>query len=91
MHIMLLLMLIILIASVSQCCGLALVCYYSSWANYRRGTGRLAVEDLDPHLCTHLVYGKISESTNYTVYSLAYTGKYRRYILTFVMFQHSVV
>ncbi|KAG8175504.1 hypothetical protein JTE90_009138 [Oedothorax gibbosus] len=33
------------------------VCYLGSWANYRRGEGKFRVEDIDPTLCTHLVYG----------------------------------
>ncbi|XP_069008646.1 chitotriosidase-1-like [Embiotoca jacksoni] len=33
-----------------------LVCYLRSSARYRTGEGRFLPEDIDPHLCTHLVY-----------------------------------
>ncbi|KAK5645959.1 hypothetical protein RI129_004423 [Pyrocoelia pectoralis] len=36
-----------------------LVCYYSSWSVYRSGNGAFNVEDIDPHLCTHLIYAFI--------------------------------
>lgn len=32
------------------------VCYYGSWAVYRPGLGKFDVEDIDPFLCTHLIY-----------------------------------
>nr|ALO79348.1 chitinase 11 [Chilo suppressalis] len=32
------------------------VCFYGSWAAHRTGQGRFTVNNLDPHLCTHLVY-----------------------------------
>ena len=33
------------------------VCYYSSWAFYRTGYGKFDIDDIDPHVCTHLNYG----------------------------------
>lgn len=33
------------------------VCYYGSWAVYRPGMGKFDVEDIDPYICTHLIYG----------------------------------
>ncbi|XP_038676385.1 acidic mammalian chitinase-like [Scyliorhinus canicula] len=33
-----------------------LVCYFTSWAQYRPGEGKYKVDDLDPCLCTHLIY-----------------------------------
>ncbi|KAF8787216.1 Chitotriosidase-1 like protein [Argiope bruennichi] len=33
------------------------VCYLGSWANYRGGEGKFLIENIDPNLCTHLVYG----------------------------------
>ncbi|XP_068203061.1 oviduct-specific glycoprotein-like isoform X2 [Palaemon carinicauda] len=32
------------------------VCYYSSWAHYRKGLARYTVEDIPVELCTHLIY-----------------------------------
>ncbi|XP_071539685.1 chitinase-3-like protein 1 [Panulirus ornatus] len=34
-----------------------MVCYYGSWAVYRQGDGKFDVEDIDPGICTHLVFG----------------------------------
>ncbi|CAG9096681.1 unnamed protein product [Plutella xylostella] len=34
-----------------------LVCYYTNWAWYRPGLGQYGPEDIDPSLCTHIVYG----------------------------------
>ncbi|XP_041771501.1 chitinase-3-like protein 1 [Anopheles merus] len=32
------------------------VCYYASWSTYRPGRGQFNVENIDPFLCTHLIY-----------------------------------
>lgn len=32
------------------------MCYYGSWGVYRPGIGHIEVEDIEPELCTHLVY-----------------------------------
>ena len=34
-----------------------MVCYYGSWAVYRPGAGKFDVENIDPTICTHIVYG----------------------------------
>ncbi|KAL0809643.1 hypothetical protein ABMA28_011168 [Loxostege sticticalis] len=34
----------------------AVVCYVASWAAYRPGSGAFTIENLEPALCTHLVY-----------------------------------
>lgn len=34
-----------------------LVCYYGSWAVYRPEGGKFPVENIDPFLCTHIIYG----------------------------------
>ena len=33
------------------------VCYYTNWAWYRPGIGKYKPEDIDPTICTHVVYG----------------------------------
>jgi len=32
------------------------VCYWGTWANYRPDKGKFTPEDVDPSLCTHLIY-----------------------------------
>ncbi|XP_042888796.1 chitinase-3-like protein 1 [Penaeus japonicus] len=33
------------------------VCYFGSWSVWRPGDGKFDVEDIDPFLCTHLIFG----------------------------------
>ena len=33
-----------------------IVCYYGAWSLYRPGDGKFTAEDIDPTLCTHLMY-----------------------------------
>ncbi|CAG0902229.1 unnamed protein product [Darwinula stevensoni] len=37
--------------------GKLFLCYFGSWAVYRPGDGKFDVEQIDPNLCTHLVFG----------------------------------
>lgn len=32
------------------------ICYYTSWSVKRPGAGRFEPENLDPFLCTHVIY-----------------------------------
>lgn len=34
----------------------AVICYYGTWATYRQGNGKFDVENVDPQMCTHLMY-----------------------------------
>lgn len=33
-----------------------MICYYGTWAVYRPGNGKYPVENIDPFLCTHVIY-----------------------------------
>uniref|UniRef100_A0AAY5L056 chitinase n=1 Tax=Esox lucius TaxID=8010 RepID=A0AAY5L056_ESOLU len=33
-----------------------LVCYFTNWSQYRPGTGKYLPANIDPNLCTHLIY-----------------------------------
>ena len=36
--------------------GMRRVCYYANWAQYRPGVGKYTPENIDPMLCSHIVY-----------------------------------
>jgi len=33
-----------------------IVCYYTNWSQYRPKTGKYLPEDIDPELCTHVIF-----------------------------------
>jgi GH18 family chitinase len=56
-------------------------CYVAAWAKLRQGLGKFTVDNIDPMLCTHLVYAfaviNMSSSTiesGYPDYDLKYKG-----------------
>ncbi|XP_026688911.1 acidic mammalian chitinase-like, partial [Diaphorina citri] len=32
------------------------VCYYTNWSVYRPGTAKFTPQNINPYLCTHLIY-----------------------------------
>lgn len=47
----------ILIDSSSKPEAMKIVCYFTNWALYRAEGGKYTPENIDPNLCTHIVYG----------------------------------
>uniref|UniRef100_I3JXA6 chitinase n=1 Tax=Oreochromis niloticus TaxID=8128 RepID=I3JXA6_ORENI len=37
-----------------------LVCHMTNWAQYRRNTGKFTPDNIDPFLCTHVIYARAS-------------------------------
>lgn len=48
-----------------------LVCYFGAWAFYRVGAGSFDIDDIDPHLCTHVCYA-FANMNNHTWEAVAY-------------------
>uniref|UniRef100_A0A0P4WCZ4 chitinase n=2 Tax=Scylla olivacea TaxID=85551 RepID=A0A0P4WCZ4_SCYOL len=47
------------------------VCYLGSWAVYRPSNGKFSIENIDPTLCTTLIYAFVGiDNTTYTMQSL---------------------
>jgi len=47
------------------------VCYWGTWANYRPSNGKFTPEDVDPSLCTHLIYSFVGlDEVSSTIKSL---------------------
>ena len=46
--------------------GYVRVCYHTNWSQYRPGVGKFWPENIDPYLCTHLVYSfaRINRNTD---------------------------
>ncbi|CAF0940278.1 unnamed protein product [Rotaria sp. Silwood1] len=46
------------------CYGKRVLCYYTNWSGYRPSAGRFSVQDIDPNLCTHIIYSFASVRGN---------------------------
>jgi len=56
------------------------VCYYANWAVYRQGTAKFSPQNINPYLCTHLIYafaglGKDDEIQTFDKYQDLEKGK----------------
>lgn len=61
---------LIVLAVTLNLCSLAngkkIFCYYSSFAYTREGRGNFVPEDINPHLCTHIIYAFVDVSPDGT-------------------------
>lgn len=51
----------------SSGCAYKLVCYVTNWAQYREGAARFTPQEIDPFLCTHLLYAFAGITNNQIV------------------------
>ncbi|XP_022257375.1 oviduct-specific glycoprotein-like [Limulus polyphemus] len=79
--------LLFLVGLTSQACAsdLKLVCYYTNWAVYRPGLAKFSPENINPFLCTHLIYafagfGKDYELKPLDSYNDIEKGNYRKFV-----------
>ena len=55
--------------------GKEVVCYWGTWANYRPGNGKFTPEDIDPSLCTNVIYSFVGlDSETSSIKSLGKLG-----------------
>ncbi|XP_076235084.1 chitinase-3-like protein 1 [Calliopsis andreniformis] len=47
-----------------------IVCYHGRWSVYRPGLGKFDINDIDPRLCTHMIYSFIGISTDGSIHTL---------------------
>lgn len=47
-----------------SCAAYKLICYYTSWSQYREGDGSCFPDAIDPFLCTHVIYSFANISNN---------------------------
>uniref|UniRef100_A0A4X2KZ98 Chitinase-3-like protein 1 n=1 Tax=Vombatus ursinus TaxID=29139 RepID=A0A4X2KZ98_VOMUR len=53
-----------LVFLLNYCCAYKLVCYYTSWSQYRDGDASCLPDDIDANLCTHIIYSFANISNN---------------------------
>ena len=64
------LLLILSVIRISQANKYVRVCYFTNWAQYRSGIAKFVPKDIDPFLCTHVIYAfaKIDSSNEIAGY-----------------------
>ncbi|XP_032734205.1 chitinase-3-like protein 1 isoform X1 [Lontra canadensis] len=54
----------VVLVLLQSCSAYKLVCYYSSWSQYRDSLGSCFPDAIDPFLCTHVIYSFANISNN---------------------------
>ena len=52
------------ITDITLCIAGRIVCYFQSWAPYRPGYGNFVLENINPNLCSHVIYCFIGINEN---------------------------
>ncbi|XP_045467500.1 chitotriosidase-1-like [Harmonia axyridis] len=53
-----------LLAFVAQSYAANVVCYFNSWTVYRNGNGKFVPQNVDPNLCSHVLFAFVGLSTD---------------------------
>lgn len=61
--------------SIKQNDDYKIVCYYTNWAQYRNGPAKFFPKDIDPHLCTHIIYSFAKIDKNYELSSFEWNDE----------------
>lgn len=64
---------------------LKIVCYYSNWAVYRPSLAKFTPQNINPYLCTHIIYAfagfnKRYELKPYDPYNDIEQGNYKKFV-----------
>ena len=43
------------------------VCYYTSWAQYRQDKGKFVPDDIEPTLCSHIIFAFATMKDNHLI------------------------
>lgn len=70
------------------------VCYYTNWSVYRPGTAKYNPQNINPYLCTHLIYAfggftKDNQMKPFDKYQDIEQGTYRIYTYIFSIFYYT--
>ncbi|XP_044757295.1 acidic mammalian chitinase-like [Coccinella septempunctata] len=59
-----------LLAFVAQAYSANVVCYFNSWTVYRPGNGKFVPQNIDPNLCSHILYAFVGLNSDGSVHIL---------------------
>ena len=71
------------------------VCYYANWAVYRQGDAKFTPQNINPYLCTHLIYafgglGKDDTLVPFDEYQDIEKGEFKMFSVFFHLVAHSL-